>query len=60
MDSGVQPATTNAKEKRPRQGKIGNKEQEDTGMTFGEKLLLLRRQSGLSQDQIVEKLDVSR
>ena len=29
-------------------------------MTFGEKLLFLRRQSGLSQEQIAEKLNVSR
>lgn len=29
-------------------------------MTFGEKLLFLRRQGGLSQEQIAEKLNVSR
>ena len=29
-------------------------------MTFGEKLLFLRKQSGLSQEQIAEKLNVSR
>lgn len=29
-------------------------------MTFGEKLLFLRRQNGLSQEQIAEKLNVSR
>ena len=29
-------------------------------MTFGEKLLFLRRQSGLSQEQVAEKLNVSR
>lgn len=33
---------------------------EGAGMTFGEKLLFLRRQSGLSQEQIAEKLNVSR
>ena len=40
--------------------KIKAKEKEDAGMTFGEKLLFLRKQSGLSQEQIAEKLNVSR